>query len=76
MRASSRYSGAELRDSSSYIAIEKIKTKHRPEELEAASILANKGYKVILKDETRLNIGIKTPDGYCFQSLLKTAKKR
>ncbi len=66
MRASGRYSSVELRDSGGYVAIEKSKMKHRPEELEAASILANKGYKVILKDETGLDIGIKTPDGYLF----------
>ena len=66
MRASGRYSSVEFRDSGGYVAIEKSKMKHRPEELEAASILANKGYKVILKDETGSDIGIKTPDGYLF----------
>lgn len=42
---------------------EKSPAKHKPEELEAARILADKGYKVTLKNESGMS---KTPDGYLF----------
>lgn len=41
----------------------KSSAKHKPEEIEAATILANKGYKVTRKDEAG---EVKTPDGYLF----------
>lgn len=48
-----------------YVAIEKSKMKHKAEEVEAASMLASKGYKVILKDESGQ---VSTPDGYLFKA--------
>lgn len=47
-----------------YVAVEKGRTIHKPEELQAAKILSDKGYKIILKDETGQ---MKTPDGYTFK---------
>ena len=44
-----------------WLAIEKSTARHKPEELEAARILADKGYKVTLKDEAGSE---KTVDGY------------
>lgn len=48
-----------------WVAIEKSPAKHKPEEIEAARYLADKGYKVTLKDE---GSDVKTPDGYLFSS--------
>ena len=46
-----------------YVAIQKSKRKHKTEEIEAAHLLARKGYEVVLKDEA----GTKsTVDGYLF----------
>ena len=67
-RASGRYSSVEFRDSGGYVAIEKSPARHKPDELEAARILANKGYKVILKNEAGLGMNIRTPDGYLFKA--------
>ena len=47
-----------------YVAVEKSLYKHKPEELEAARFLSDKGYKVILKDEAG---ELKTPDGKIFK---------
>lgn len=63
MRASGRYSSVEMGKGGGYVAVEKSTAKHKPEELEAARILADKGYKVILKDEAGSE---KTVDGYLF----------
>lgn len=63
MRQSGKYSSVEMGKGGGYIAIEKSPAKHKAEELEAAKILADKGYKVILKNEAG---GTKTPDGYLF----------
>ena len=63
MQQSGKYSSVELGKGGGYVAIEKSSAKHKPEELEAARILANKGYKVVLKNESGMN---KTPDGYLF----------
>lgn len=65
MRASGRYSSVEM-GKGGYVAIEKSTARHKPEELEVASILADKGYKVVLKDEATGLHGVKTPDGYLF----------
>jgi len=64
MRSSGNYSSVEFSNNGGgYVAIEKSSMKHKPEEIEAARFLANKGYKVILKDE----VGeLKTPDGQIF----------
>lgn len=35
-----------------YVAIEKSPERHKPEELETARILTDKGYKVVLKNES------------------------
>lgn len=51
MRASGRYSSVEIGRGGGWLAIERSTARHKPEELEAARILADKGYKVILKDE-------------------------
>lgn len=63
MRASGRYSSVEMGKGGGYVAIEKSPARHKPEELEAAHILADKGYKVTLKNEAGFT---KTPDGYLF----------
>ena len=52
MRASGKYSSVTMAEKGTgYIAIEKSSAKHKPEELEAAMHLANKGYKVVLGNE-------------------------
>lgn len=64
MRASGKYSSVKMSEKGGgYVAIEKSKFPHKPEEIEAAHFLADKGYKVILKDEGG---DMKTPDGYIF----------
>jgi hypothetical protein len=68
MRASGKYSSVEMSKGGGYVAIEKSTSRHKPEELEAARILADKGYKVTLKNETGLGHKIKTPDGYLFSA--------
>lgn len=66
MRASGKYSSIEMSKGGGYVAIEKSTARHMPEELEAARILADKGYKVTLKNEAGLGYKVKTPDGYLF----------
>ena len=64
MRASGKYSSVKMSEKGGgYVAIEKSKFPHKPEEIEAAHFLADKGYKVILKDEAG---HVTTPDGYIF----------
>lgn len=63
MRQSGKYSSVEMGKGGGYVAIEKSTARHKPEELEAARILADKGYKVTLKNEAG---STKTPDGYLF----------
>lgn len=55
MRVSGRYSSVEMGKGGGYVAIEKSPARHKPEELEAARILADKGYKVVLKDESGMD---------------------
>ena len=53
MIASGKYfSVTFMEDGGGFVAIEKSKSKHKPEEIEAANLLAKKGYEVILKDES------------------------
>lgn len=67
MLASGKYSSVVFSEKGGgYVAIEKSTAKHKSEEIEAANILASKGYKVILKDEAGLGHQVKTPDGYLF----------
>ena len=68
MRASGRYSSVEIGRGGGWLAIEKSTARHKPEELEAARILADKGYKVTLKNEAGLGHKVKTPDGYLFSA--------
>ena len=68
MRESGKYSSVEMGKNGGYLAIEKGKAKHKPEEIEAGKILADKGYKVILKDETGTAI---TPEGEIFSYLFE-----
>lgn len=63
MMASGKYQSVKMSSGGGYVAIEKSTSKHKPEEIEAANILANKGYKVILKDEAGQ---IKSADGTIF----------
>lgn len=65
MRASGKYSSVEMGKGGGYVAIEKSPARHKPEELEAARILADKGYKVVLKNEAGFT---RTPDGYLFKA--------
>ena len=61
MLVSGKYSSVSLSvKGEGYVAIEKSPAKHKPEEIEAATILANRGYKVILKNEAGQT---RTPDG-------------
>lgn len=66
MRLSGKYASVEMSERGGYVAIEVSSMKHKPEELEAAQILADKGYKVILKDEAPTEMNLKTVDGYVF----------
>lgn len=68
MRRSGKYSSVEMGKGGGYVAIEKSTSRHKPEELESARILADKGYKVTLKNEAGLGHKIKTPDGYLFSA--------
>lgn len=65
MRTSGRYSSVEMGKGGGYVAIEKSPARHKPEELEAAHILADKGYKVVLKNESGQ---VRTPDGRIFSA--------
>lgn len=65
MRASGHYSSVEMGKGGGYLAIEKSPARHKPEELEAARVLADKGYKVILKNEAGSRV---TPDGFLFKA--------
>lgn len=68
MRQSGKYSSVEIGKGGGYVAVENSTARHKPEELEAARILADKGYKVILKNEAGLGYKVKTPDGYLFSA--------
>lgn len=64
MKASGLYSSVTfMEDGGGYVAIQKSRAKHKQDEIDAANLLAKKGYEVILKDESG---EIKTPDGYLF----------
>ncbi len=66
MRASGRYSSVEMAvNGTGWVAIEKSKAKHKPEEIEAARHLADKGYKVTLGDESG---SVTVPDGRLFSA--------
>ena len=57
-----RVSGGEYdRRTGGYYLIESSRQKHKPEEIEAAKILAKNGYHVVLKDEAGIST---TVDGY------------
>ena len=65
MRESGLYSEVYFdKSSGGYYAVEKSDMAHKAEEYEAARFLANKGYKMILKDESG---GMTTPDGKIFK---------
>lgn len=69
MRASGNYSSVEMCKNGGYVAIEKSKTRHKDEEIEMANFLGDKGYKVILKDETiAMTVTGKTSDGYLYSA--------
>lgn len=65
MRENGKYSSVTMGTHGGYLAIEKSKSRHKIEEIEAGKILADNGYKVILKDEMG---EVKTPDGYVFNA--------
>ena len=65
MRTSGRYSSVEMGKGGGWLAIEKSRFPHKQEEVEAARILADKGYKVTLKNESGMK---RTPDGYLFMA--------
>lgn len=56
MRARGKHSSVEMGKGGGYVAIEKSPAKHKPEELEAARILSDKGYKVTLVDVIKLRM--------------------
>jgi len=65
MQESGLYSSVEFsKKGGGYVAVEKSPQKHTKEEFEAARFLADKGYKVTLKDEAGQ---LKTPDGKIFK---------
>lgn len=67
LRESGRYSSVEFSfDGGGYVAIEKSTRKHLPEEVVVAHILADYGYRVVLKDEVTTIQHEKTPDGFLF----------
>ena len=69
MMASGLYSSVDFYSSGGgYVAIEKSPLMHHQDELDAAKVLATNGYKVVLKNEAGVNVKIKTPDGYLFQT--------
>lgn len=77
MRASGKYSSIEMSKGGGYVVIEKSTARHMPEELEAARILADKGYKVILKDEATGLHGVKHPTGiYSMRRLSRGHRQR
>ncbi len=51
-----------------YILVERSSAKHKPEEWEAATALADKGYKVILTNEAGKGDNVKSPDGQIFSA--------
>ena len=64
LMGSGKYSDGYFSDmSGGYYLVEKSDMAHKTEEFEAAGILADRGYKVILKDESG---GLTTPDGQIF----------
>ena len=66
MIASGKYQSVKMSSGGGYVAIEKSTFKHKPEELEVANILASKGYKVVLINESGNALRVKSPDGYLF----------
>ena len=54
-----------------YVLVEKSTARHKPEEIEAARLMADKGYKVTLKDEAGT---MKTPDGKIFDATFDTGR--
>ena len=65
LRMSGRYSSVDIGKGGGWLAIEKSRFPHKPEEIEAARILGDKGYKVMLKNESGME---RTPDGYLFKA--------
>lgn len=68
---SGRYSdGYFSKKGGGYYLIEKSSASHKPEELEAARYMADKGYIVTLKDESNKDKepNVKTPDGRVFNA--------
>lgn len=66
MLMSDKYSSVKMGEGGGYLAIEKSPFKHKPEELAAAKILSDKGYKVILTNEAGKGMKVKSPDGFLF----------
>ncbi len=63
---SGRYSSGYFSDKGGgYYIVENSRAKHKPEELEAARFMADKGYIVTLTDEAG---SVKTPDGKIFRA--------
>lgn len=60
MRASGRYSSVEIGNGGGWLAVQKSNMLHSKDEMAAARILANKGYKVTLLNESGR---VRTPDG-------------
>ncbi len=66
MRSSGLYSSVDMaKNGTGWVAIEKGNARHKPEEIEAAHHLADKGYKVTLGDETG---SVTVPDGRIFSA--------
>jgi len=65
MQESRKYSSVEFSNKGGgYVAVEKSAKKKTKDEIKAAKLLSNKGYKVILKDEAG---ELTTHDGYIFK---------
>lgn len=66
LRANGKYSSVIFSENGGgYVAIEKSKARRDNNELAASKVLADNGYKVILKNEEG---EIRTPDGYIFST--------
>lgn len=74
LRQSGQYSDGYFSEKGGgYYLIERSNASHKPEEIEAARFLADKGYKVTLKDEAG---SVRTPDGYVFSTAFEQSSPK
>lgn len=56
-----------------YYLVEKSQAAHKPEEIDAARFMTDKGYKITLKDEAG---DVRTPDGYVFSAAFEQSSPK